>query len=354
MQKNKSFYWQFQLAGWGMYIVLYTFFYITLRRKEDPNFYYTLFTEALIGFILTHIMRVIIKWSYVLKKNLKGQILSFFGLTVLFSMLLSTLSCSLLQLFNWEMETMVQASLFRKIIYSWSGSFMFILIWNFIYFTYHYITNARKQEVDKIKLEALVKELEIKTIKAHINPHFIFNALNSIRALVEENPIRARTAITELSNLLRSSMYADKEEFITLEKELAYVKNYLALEQIRFETRLNVELNIDEATLQQPIPPMMLQTLVENAIKHGISKLIAGGLVTISSKFNHNSLELVICNSGNLKNGKLHEGFGIDSTINRLKFLYDGKANFEIRNKNEETVEAKLIVPLNNLNNKSN
>ena len=135
-----------------------------------------------------------------------------------------------------------------------------------------------------MKLEALVKELELKTIKSHINPHFIFNALNSIRALIDENPSRASNAITELSNILRSSMQAEKLETVPFEKELNIVKDYLALEHIRFEDRLKIEYEIDEDTLDQPVP-MMLQTLVENAIKHGIGKQINGGVVKIDFGF---------------------------------------------------------------------
>ncbi len=141
-----------------------------------------------------------------------------------------------------------------------------------IYIVYHYVEKNRNDQLDRLKLETTVKELELKTIKSHINPHFIFNSLNSIRALVDENPKRARRAITELSNILRSSMQAEKSETVTLERELDIVKDYLALEQMRFEERLKIEFDIDEDTLQQQVPPMMLQTLVENAIKHGISK----------------------------------------------------------------------------------
>ena len=154
-----------------------------------------------------------------------------------------------------------------------------------IYYFYHYIVKSRKQQLDTLKLEALVKELELKTIKSHINPHFIFNALNSIRALIDENPNRARNAITELSNILRSSMQAEKLETVPFEKELNIVKDYLALEHIRFEDRLKIEYQIDEETLDQPVPPMMLQTLVENAIKHGIGKQINGGVVKVISDF---------------------------------------------------------------------
>ena len=113
-----------------------------------------------------------------------------------------------------------------------------LLSWFVFYYLLSFYRKNRKQEMDTLKLEALIKELELKTIKAHINPHFIFNALNSIRALIDENPARARTAITELSNILRSSMQVEKAETVSFEKELNIVKDYLALENMRFEDRL--------------------------------------------------------------------------------------------------------------------
>ena len=215
-----------------------------------------------------------------------------------------------------------------------------------IYYFYHYIENSRKQQLDTLKLEALVKELELKTIKAHINPHFIFNALNSIRALIDENPVRARAAVTELSNILRSSMQAEKLETVTFEKELNIVKDYLALEYIRFEDRLQVEYDIDEDTLDQPIPPMMLQTLVENAIKHGISRQVDGGKVRIISDFKDNFHELVILNTGRLNGSRNADGFGLASTKNRLQLLFGQKANFDIREVNGNTVEARVLIPV--------
>ena len=221
-----------------------------------------------------------------------------------------------------------------------------IIPWTLIYYFYHYIENSRTQQLDTLKLEALVKELELKTIKAHINPHFIFNALNSIRALIDENPVRARAAVTELSNILRSSMQAEKLETVTFEKELNIVKDYLALEHIRFEDRLQVEYEIDEDTLDQPIPPMMLQTLVENAIKHGISRQVDGGKVKIISDFKDDYHELVILNTGRLNGNRNKDGFGLASTQNRLQILFGQKANFDIREVNGNTVEARVLIPV--------
>ncbi|NJO25584.1 MAG: histidine kinase, partial [Bacteroidia bacterium] len=219
--------------------------------------------------------------------------------------------------------------------------------WNSIYFMYHFITKSQKQQLDTLRLEALIKELELKTIKAHINPHFIFNSLNSIRALIDENPGRARTAITELSNILRSSMQTEKVELVPFEKELSIVKDYLALENMRFEDRLKVEYDIDEDTLEQPVPPMMLQTLVENAIKHGISRRIDGGLVKITSDFRGNYHELAVQNTGKLNGFDIREGFGLSSTQNRINLLYGEKAKFEIKQLSPGLVEAKVLIPVN-------
>lgn len=229
----------------------------------------------------------------------------------------------------------------------WDLIFTFILIalWLLLYMVWHYLERNRKDELNRVSLEKTVKELELKTIKSHINPHFIFNSLNSIRALIDENPRRARTAITELSNILRSSLQVEKMETVPLKKELDLVKDYLALEQMRFEERLKVEMDIDVDTLEQPVPPMMLQTLVENAIKHGISKRIDGGVVKIISKFAGKNFELIVQNTGNLE-AKPTEGFGFNSTRDRLKFLFDGNACFKVEEINGSQVQSKIVMPL--------
>ncbi|HEY8689235.1 MAG TPA: histidine kinase [Chitinophagaceae bacterium] len=244
---------------------------------------------------------------------------------------------------EWQYEEQRRGRFWWELIFA----FILVALWLLLYMVWHFVEKNRNDQVDRLTLEKTVKELEVKTIKSHINPHFIFNSLNSIRALVDENPQRARKAITELSNILRSSMQVEKMETVPLHKELDIVKDYLALEQMRFEERLRVEMKIDEDTLEQPVPPMMLQTLVENAIKHGISKSINGGFVKICSDFTNNNHELVVQNSGQLNGEVNDDGFGIKSTQDRLRFLYHGKARFEIKNVNGNMVESKIIMPVN-------
>lgn len=349
MMKKISAYWLCQIVGWSTYILLWTFFYYTIRTKPSPHFFPMLSVDAVVGICVTHIMRIFIRQSKIIEQDIKRQIFAIFGTTFAFSFLYALIVIWANQLLGWEAEQMAQYTFWNKVVRAWYGYFLFLLIWNFIYFTYHYVEKTRKEKLDKIRLESLVRELELKTIKSHINPHFIFNALNSIRALVDENPERARTAITELSNILRSSMQAEKIETAPLERELNLVKDYLELEHIRFEDRLRVEYDIDEDTLDQEIPPMMLQTLVENAIKHGISKQISGGKIKIASDFVKDHLELSVQNTGSLGIESNAEGFGIVSTQNRLKLLYGEKASFDIRNVNGNMVEAKVTLPVTNI-----
>jgi two-component system, LytTR family, sensor kinase len=132
---------------------------------------------------------------------------------------------------------------------------------------------------------------------------------------------------------------------VSFEKELLIVKDYLALENMRFEDRLRIEYDIDEDTLDQSVPPMMLQTLVENAIKHGISKQINGGIVKVISDFKGDFYEMVVQNTGQINGSVNTEGFGLSSTTNRLNLLYGDKARFEIKQINDSLVEAKVILP---------
>lgn len=291
-------------------------------------------------------MRGVIKAVGLLKRHVNIQLVGFVLVSFGFSVIVGTLETYSSMLLNLEYKEEAKFDLLQKIISNLFTSFIYFFIWSCIYFIYHYVTETRKNQLDNLKLEALVKSLELKTIKSHINPHFIFNALNSIRALIDEDPTRARQAVTGLSKILRSSMQSDQQEIISLEKELDIVKDYLALEFIRFEERLKLVYQIDEATLKNPIPPMLLQTLVENAIKHGIGKAIEGGEIMVATKAYNDYYEVRVVNTGKLNLTVEHEGFGLASTANRLLLIFGEKATFSIHQLDTEHVEAKAIIPL--------
>ena len=302
---------------------------------------------CLLGLLTTHAARLILKKIALLKNPLE-KIWPWLLLTVFASALVYGLLLLLVfEVFNLYFSAeSSQLSFFQKVIALTADSGLFISSWLLIYFFEHYNADSRRRQVDSLKLESTVRELELKTLKAHINPHFIFNSLNSIRALVDENPERARRAITELSNLLRSSMQTEKLQLVPLQHELDIIKDYLALESLRFEDRLQVETTVEPSTLDLPVPPMMLQTLVENAIKHGISTRINGGWIHVRSFIREGQHVLEVANSGNLNGTVITAGFGLSSTQNRLQILFGDKARLDIRQPEREVVLSSVHMPL--------
>lgn len=223
------------------------------------------------------------------------------------------------------------------------STFSIYFVWTLFYFIYHYFEKYNAA----LKYEALKNEIELNNLKSQLNPHFIFNALNSIRALVDENPEKSKDAITHLSSILRSSLVANKNKLTSFEEEFHAVKDYLNLESIRYEERLKTHFQIDPKSMNFAVPPMMVQTLVENGIKHGIAKLKEGGSISLDTKVEDNTLIIKIRNNGQLEQDEisLSKGFGIANTRQRLQLLYGEKALFSIENEDSNTVLTKVCVP---------
>jgi len=339
-----SNYWWCQLAGWGVVGLSFIFAAYFFRQPITREYLLKTLIVAVAGVVSTHLLRwVIKKYNWLLLPVEKGMLRLSMGViftTVVYSLLV--LGLNQLTGLGENRRNLDFATRLLGGILNWG---IFIIPWVLLYYFYHYLQKSRKQELDTLKLEALVKALELKTIKSHINPHFIFNALNSIRALIDEEPRRAREAVTHLSNILRSSMQAQKLETVPFEQELNIVKDYLALEHIRFEDRLKIEYAIDNDTLSLPVPPMMLQTLVENAIKHGLGKQVNGGVVKVISGLTAEHHELTVKNSGHLNGAQSSDGFGLASTRSRLSILFGDKAGFEI-NQSGDLVVARILIPI--------
>lgn len=226
---------------------------------------------------------------------------------------------------------------------------IYFISWSALYFAYQYLQRTREMEIEKWKLSASVKDAELSALKAQINPHFIFNSLNNIRSLVIENAERARDSITHLSDLLRFSIQFDQFEKVSLDKEVAVARDYLNLEAIQLEERLQYRFNISREAHEVEVPPMIVQTLVENAIKHSINELPEGGEIIVESKLGQGFLIIYVKNTGQLKtkpnlNGR--RGIGITNSKERLRLLYGDKANLTVENMNEEMVCATIRIPL--------
>ncbi|KYG81620.1 histidine kinase [Roseivirga ehrenbergii] len=233
---------------------------------------------------------------------------------------------------------------------SFIGSYsVYFISWSSIYFAYQFLQKNREVEIEKWKLQATVKDAELSALKSQINPHFIFNSLNNIRSLVVEDAEKARDSITHLSDLLRFSIQFDHYEKVSLEKEMEVVAHYLNLESIQLEDRLRYQFLIDSESKDVVVPPMIIQTLVENAIKHCINNLPEGGEIIVESKMTNNFLSIFVKNTGQLKgpNGTKRKGIGIGNARERLRLLYGDKASLNIENMNEHMVCATVKIPLN-------
>ncbi|WP_210521256.1 sensor histidine kinase [Hymenobacter terricola] len=233
-----------------------------------------------------------------------------------------------------------------------ANSFFFMLLWSAAYFSLHYFDNLRQAEIDKWKLTAAVRDAEMRTLKAQINPHFLFNGLNNIRALVLENPARAREMMTHLSDLLRYSLQLNSREQVPLARELEIVAHYLTLESLQLEERLRYTLDVAPAALDVLLPPMTLQLLVENAIKHGIAPRPGGGCIHVSAQLERPGQVLItVRNPGHyLPNPAApgHTGVGLPNAHERLQLLFGPTASLHIADDAHQanTVMAELRLPL--------
>ena len=213
---------------------------------------------------------------------------------------------------------------------------------------YHLLVSnhiAQYKQLALAQSEASLRSAELANLKNQLNPHFLFNAINSIKALTISDPNLARNALTELSQLLRTSLTIGNEQLVNLESELSFVKDYLFLEKIRYENRLHYSFEIDKSTLNVKIPPMSLQLLVENAIKHGISKCKAGGVIHIKTEMlSGNNFMLTVTNSGKLKNEHSVTGVGIKNLEKRLFLNFKENATLTISEQKNQVVASISIL----------
>ena len=231
-------------------------------------------------------------------------------------------------------------------VFSWIQGTSLFVGWLCIYFFYHLFDRFNRSEIERLRLATSAKEAELRALKSQINPHFIFNSLNSLRGLIDENPDRARQAVTQLANLLRYSLQSGQLETVPLEDELQTVNDYLALEQVRHEERLRVRREIAPGTLGLSIPPMLLQTLVENAVKYGIAPRREGGEITIISSCENDELSLRVTNPGTLAAGGGSTGVGLRNAAERLRLLFGERASIALRDDPPGRVVAEAVIPL--------
>ncbi len=229
-----------------------------------------------------------------------------------------------------------------SLVWLWMGVIGATSVWTILYVA---LTGQRRSREKEVRLQLAVREAELRALEAQINPHFLFNCLNSIRGLVVENPPLAQDMITRLANILRYNLQRDLAHTVPLASEVEVVTDYLALESVRLEERLKVRMTIEPEAAGVPIPPMLLQSLVENAVKYGIAPLPAGGELLVSARLDGDALVLEVDNPGRLADTHPDAtGVGLANTRERLRILYGSRASLRLENR-DGSVAATVLVP---------
>jgi hypothetical protein len=227
-------------------------------------------------------------------------------------------------------------------LWLWVGVVGVTSVWTILYVS---LTITRRSREKEVHSQLAVREAELRALEAQINPHFLFNCLNSIRGLVLEDPALAQDMITRFANILRYNLHRDLNHTVPLSSEVGVVTDYLALESIRLEERLKVRMAVEQGAAEVPIPPMLLQSLVENAVKHGIAPLPGGGELSIKARLDGDVLVLEVDNPGRLADPHPGAtGLGLANARERLRILYGNRASLTLENR-DGCVGATVTVP---------
>ena len=336
-------YWICQTGGWSLYVggrlLLATFFRTVTWEHAVSNV-----ALGASGLLFTHLYRLVAKrrgWARLpLKQLVPRVVLAALLLAILTHVVGDLVGRYLLELSFYDHFESETGLMLVSIANGW-GLFM---LWSVIYFGVHAAWNYRQAEVDKWKLEAQAEAARLKALKLQLNPHFFFNSLNSVRALIAEDPDRAQRMVTRLARLLRSTLKADDVKTVPLRAELSTVRTYLELETVRFEERLQYRIEASDEALGQSVPFMLVQTLVENGIKHGVAQCQGGGTVTVDAHTEARRLCIRVTNPGRIDSEE--GGTGLANARERLHLLFGEEASLAVENVEDGPVEARVVLPL--------
>jgi two-component system LytT family sensor kinase len=244
----------------------------------------------------------------------------------------------------YDPQTLIHA-LRGMFLWSWLVYWLILGAWQAHQYYERYLSSELRME----RLERLFTEARLNALRMQLDPHFLFNALNTISSQVDRDPRMARTMIERLGDLLRRSLELRDKEEIALAEELAFLEHYLAIQRIRFGSRLKVDIDVDPAVRYAPVPCLILQPLVENAIRHGVSPRASGGRVVVSARGVDDRLQIRVVDDGvGLPEGwslESSSGIGLSLTRERIRGLYPAVGQLVVRPAAAGGTEVSLTLP---------
>jgi two-component system LytT family sensor kinase len=344
LNKN-SLFWILNVGGW-LGISILTFIY---DRSElvSWHYFYMVYTYYFLGFMVTILLRRFYK-SRLKHFSSIHRFLYYIILSALLSSLiiyiLHSILCIPLYLKS-DLPSVQQSQIlkdfFLRTFFTANMLIIFLIIcaWSTLYLGINFWLNLREELVRSNQVQLMARNAQLEMLRYQLNPHFLFNSLNSIWALADDDPKATKSMINELSEFLRYSLLSNDKTFNPLEYELDALKNYFAIEKRRYQNNLFVELDIDPETKEIPVISFLIQPFVENAIKFGMKTSRMPLRIKISTKKILNGLKIIIYNTGHWIDpdftGRFDDalpgtGIGLDNIIKRLEIVYPGQHKFFI------------------------
>ena len=356
-------YWTCQTAGWSLYALANVGVSLALDRLTAPTALFGVGVAAL-GLAVTHGIRAVVR-------RRRWPDLPVWGLAVRVAGASAVTAGLMVIVVGWATAAVGEAAglatprvPFRAFVVVAFTNWSFLLAgWTAAYVGVHLVERWRTAEAARASAEAeraqadaarwraqsAAAEAELRALQAQVHPHFLFNSLNTVRTLVVEAPARAEQAVTDLADLLRYALAAGRRETVPLGDELDAVEAYLALETLRFERRLRASVDADAGVLGVRVPPFVVQTLVENGVKHGVARRPEGGALRVRAVAVGDTVRVTVESSGRYEPEDRPEGtsggVGLSNAAERLARLCPG-ATLTVRQSGADTVTAEVVLPV--------
>ncbi|MGH8139995.1 MAG: sensor histidine kinase [Steroidobacteraceae bacterium] len=350
-------YWVCQLMGWGFYSIVQFVGAISVVHLPWLRAALEIILLNGAGLFLTHRLRSYIKqrnWDPSHLRSLPVRIIAAgFVLAAPLALVAPLTSVRLLQ-DPGQLPALAPSFYFRlerlepmlTVALHWINWAAVFAVWLVIYFVMVSVRRRRSAELRQSELARALQHAELRLLKSQLNPHFLFNSLNTVRSLIADDPQRAQSAVTRLANTLRYTLSAGQEEKVPLARELEIIADYLEIESIRFETRLTIRYRVSAEAAAVQIPVMLLQTVVENAIKHGIAELPRGGSLEISGVVQDGMLQLEVVNSRPPGAApKPRPGTGLRNAAERLRLLFGPAARIDLDLSEADVAVTRICIP---------
>ena len=343
-QDQRRLFWLLHLGGWTAWGLFGKYLYTRALDAAPPNYGMYVALITLLGMALTLVLRYLYRLSWERPLWQRGLLVlgASYGVAYLWlsmrSMIFARWFEKDAQMLEWMGALGPAADLYEKISFHESqlASWMLILSWSALYLALKYYRIFREVRESALLAGAMAHEAQLKMLRYQLNPHFLFNTLNAISTLIlEHNTDAANRMVTKLSSFLRYSLDNDPMQRITLKREIEALRLYLDIEKVRFEERLQLDLDIQPEAETALIPSLLLQPLVENAIKHAIAQVETGGHIRIGARVFGGELLLELSDDGpgvKLVNGEIPDarGVGLRNTRERLHELYGRAHSFRL------------------------